>query len=124
MQQHFEVTLKGRLGHDPEDKKEMRVLNMLLRVTAKGILYEPDPRHIELLAKSLDIDPNKKPSVTPGQNINYADRPEDIVASLHSVTRATAKVSFNPGVQVFPLSRVLRFMASIRHRCSLQVLPR
>ena len=67
----------------------------------KRILYEPGPRHIELLAKSLDIPDNKKPSVTPGQKITYeetalSDSPEDIIASLYSVSSANAKVSFDP----------------------------
>ena len=43
MQESFECKLKGRLGTDKEDAKEMRVLNRIGRITDKGLLYEADP---------------------------------------------------------------------------------
>ena len=43
MQQAFECKLKGHLGYEEGDLQEMRVLNRIIRVTAKGLLYEPDP---------------------------------------------------------------------------------
>ena len=42
-----ECKLKGRLGHDDEDLKEMRVLNRIVRVVESGLRYEADPRHAE-----------------------------------------------------------------------------
>ena len=39
--EHFELKLKGRLGHDDQDMTDMRVLNRLLGVTDKGLLDEP-----------------------------------------------------------------------------------
>ena len=65
MKKAFEIKLKGRLWHDPEDLKEMRILNRILRVTSKGILYEPDPRHSEILIKSLGLE-GANSQVTPG----------------------------------------------------------
>ena len=47
MQKAFECKVKGRIGHDPEDKKDMMILNRIIRVTSKGLLYETDPRHLE-----------------------------------------------------------------------------
>ena len=50
MAEHFECKFKGRLGHGPNDLREMRVLNRIVRIIPDGLLYEPDPRHVELLA--------------------------------------------------------------------------
>ena len=37
----FEVKLKGRLGPDKQDCKELRVLNRILRMTDKGVACKP-----------------------------------------------------------------------------------
>ena len=48
-------------------KKEMRVLNRIVRIVEGGLLYEPDPRHVELLASSFGFTKeNIQPSKTPG----------------------------------------------------------
>ena len=65
MKQEFELTVKGRLGHDKHDDHELRVLNRVVRVTKEGIEYEADPRHAEELVRSLDLE-NGNPCVTPG----------------------------------------------------------
>ena len=39
----FECKLKGRLGHQPEDLKEIRVLNRVVTIVEAGLKYEPDP---------------------------------------------------------------------------------
>ena len=56
MQKRFECKLKGRLGFDPGDLKEMRVSNRLLRVTSDALLYEADPRHAEMMIKSFNLE--------------------------------------------------------------------
>ena len=43
----------GTLGPDPDDLKELRVLNRILRWKPDGIHYEAGPRHAELLARDL-----------------------------------------------------------------------
>ena len=65
MQAASECKLKARLRHDPEDAREMRVLNKTIRVTGKGLLYEPDPRHAELMIRNLGLEGGKG-AVTPG----------------------------------------------------------
>ena len=55
MQETFEVKLRGRLGEYNDDLKEIRVLNKVLRITYEGLTYEADPRHVELLARSLGL---------------------------------------------------------------------
>ena len=104
MQKHFEVKLKGRIGHGDSDCKEMRVLNRLLRVVPEGLLYEPDPRHVEMLARAFDLTKENvpKPPLTPGEKPKHEEteheEPEenldDIVASLRAARHECAKVSF------------------------------
>ena len=53
MRGSFLVKVVGKLGGDATDCKELCILNRVLRWTDKGILYEADPRHAELLVKSL-----------------------------------------------------------------------
>jgi hypothetical protein len=43
----------GVLGGGPNDVREMRVLNRVLRWESWGIAYEADPRHAELLIQAL-----------------------------------------------------------------------
>ena len=43
----------------------MRVLNRIVRITDGGLLYEADPRHAEMLIKSLNLE-DAKSVVTPG----------------------------------------------------------
>ena len=59
MQAAFEVKPKGRLGRGPNDPKEMRILNRYVRITERGLSYEADPRHVELLARSLGLEDYK-----------------------------------------------------------------
>ena len=47
------------------DLKEMRVLNRIVRITDGGLLYEADPRHAEMLIKSLKLE-DAKSVVTSG----------------------------------------------------------
>lgn len=87
MGEAFEIKHKGRLGHDINDLKEMRLLNRILRIDDHGLLYEADPRHVELLARELDLD-HATPYVAPGvkQSISEEAPPdetlEDSVASI------------------------------------------
>ena len=66
----FECKLKGRLGRKSEDLKEMRVLNRIVRIDDHGLRYEADPRHAELLARSLNLEQCRH-VVTPGVKEPY-----------------------------------------------------
>ena len=47
--------------------KELRLLNRIIRWTARGITWEPDPRHVELVLQGFGLDDGKSsPVVTPG----------------------------------------------------------
>ena len=70
MCQAFECKLKGRLGGGKDDLKEMRVLNRIVRIDDNGLRYEADPRHVELLARSLNLEQCRH-VVTPGVKEPY-----------------------------------------------------
>ena len=64
----FELKVKGRHGEGEHCDKEVRVLNQIIRIDSEGLLDEADPRHAELLSKSLGLEncrlvgtPGKKP---------------------------------------------------------------
>ena len=44
------------LGPGATHKKDIRVLNRVLRWTQGGIEYEPDQRHAELVVKELELE--------------------------------------------------------------------
>ena len=93
MQQSFDCKLKGRLGLDPEDCKEMRVLNRIVRITESGVLYEADPRHAEMTIKAFHLE-NGKSVVTPGlkthdpdAELEKMDSDADAAAEIHRISR-------------------------------------
>ena len=76
----FECKIRGRLGLDKGDDKEIRVLNRILRVNEEGLFYEADPRHVELLAKSMGLE-GCKSVATPGLKIPFEDKVMDLPIS-------------------------------------------
>ena len=63
MKTPFLVKVVGRLGPEAENR-EIRILNRVVRWGDKGLSYEADPRHVELLLAGLLGD--AKPVTTPG----------------------------------------------------------
>ena len=101
MKVNFEVKLKGRLGSGPNDLKEMRVLNRIVRISDAGLLYEPNPRHVELLARALHLE-GANSRACPGQKPQGSPEPpepeiEDIamlVAAVRSQRISNLRVTF------------------------------
>ena len=62
---HFELKLRGRLGVGCTGDNEIRIMERIVRVTDRGLEYEPDPRHVDLIAESLEIT-NAKSAASPG----------------------------------------------------------
>ena len=60
----FEIKTRGRLGEGTADT-EIRILNRVSRITSQGVSYEADPRHHELLQRSLGLE-GSTPVSTPG----------------------------------------------------------
>ena len=62
----YELKRAGRLGPGPNDKKELSVLNRILRYTPEGFEYEADPRQCERLLEEMQLDGNCNRAATPG----------------------------------------------------------
>ena len=73
----FECKFRGRLGMEAHDMKEIRMLNRIIRITPQGLLYEADPRHAELLAKSMNLE-NCRHVATPGVKKGFTDEVMDL----------------------------------------------
>ena len=68
---HFEIKIRGRMGPGG-DCTEIKILNRILRLTPEGLTYEADPRHVDLLASSMNLDASKGVG-TPGVKDPVAD---------------------------------------------------
>ena len=78
LQKSFEIKIRGRLGYEPGCLREMRILNRIVRLDDHGLAYEPDPRHSEILTRSIDLGENTR--VTPGDKptaMKQDDEPHD-----------------------------------------------
>ena len=63
------VKVRGVLGPDMNDMKEISILNRIVRWTSEGFEIEADPRHVELIFKSLEMT-DAKGTTTPGIKID------------------------------------------------------
>ena len=63
----FKIKVRGILGPDESDDKEISLLNRAVSWNDQGITYEADQRHPEILLKLLNYE-NVKGVATPGQN--------------------------------------------------------
>ena len=61
----FEIKVRGRMSEEDGDDREMRILNRIVRLTDQGLRYEADPRHAEMIIKSLGLESGTSVS-TPG----------------------------------------------------------
>ena len=54
--QRFEIKIRGRLGKGCKGPNEIRILNRIVRIEGDALYYEADPRHVDLMAESLNIE--------------------------------------------------------------------
>ena len=67
----YEITVEPRLGPGPNDAKEGRVLNRVIRWCESSIEYETDPRQVERLVSECGLE-GAKSVVTPGLKVGFA----------------------------------------------------
>ena len=65
MAMRYKIELRGILGPDHHDVHEITILNRVMRWTANGLEYAPDPRHAEIIIEELGIN-DAKSIGTPG----------------------------------------------------------
>ena len=81
----FKMTVTT-IGGGPEDATSVRILNKLVEwVEGKGITYEADPRHAQLLIREMLGDDHKdKAGVTPGIR-KTADSEEEVLKHIQEL---------------------------------------
>ena len=52
--QHFESKIRGRIGEGIDGPNKIRILNRCLKLTPQELVYEADPRHVELLVDAFN----------------------------------------------------------------------
>ena len=52
----FEVNVRGTLGPDEKDDKEIIILGRTLRWTQDGLEYEADPKHRRMILEHFGLD--------------------------------------------------------------------
>jgi hypothetical protein len=65
LQKVWLVKVRATLGPDPEDDKEVSILNRVIRWSHSSLLYEADPRHVEKLLRDAGLE-NCNALNTPG----------------------------------------------------------
>ncbi len=91
IQAEYEVTIGPRLGPGPDDAKEARALNRIVRWCDDRVEYEADPRQVERLIEECGLTGCKTmatPSVKPTFTELEAD--ESLAEKLHTAFRGSA----------------------------------
>ena len=111
---HFELKIRGRIGEDCQGPQHIRILNRIVTLTKDGLMYEADPRHVDLLASSLGLTAANAvltPGVKdPNPDYNASKANEEIPASkispeehVRSLATHRPTVSFNEQIETFPV---------------------
>jgi len=87
----YEITIGPRLGPGPEDAKEARILNRVVRWEEGRLEYEADPRQVERLLADCGLE-GCKPMVTPGARASFSEleADADLPKGLHTAFRGAA----------------------------------
>ena len=80
------VKRRGLLGWGSGDDKRVTLLNRIIELhehfggRARTLTYEPDPRHVEIILRSLNLDAKAKSVVTPAVRTKPSNDDEDPLA--------------------------------------------
>ena len=117
LKEKYELKEAARLGPGPEDDKEARVLNRIIRWTDYGLEYEADPRQGEKLVEELGLQ-GANGVTTPATKASIAavraDRPLPDSQTTHFralAARSNYLAADRPESQ-FASKEVCRFMAA------------
>ena len=53
--EHFELKIRGRIGECCSGNKTKRISNRCGELTPEGLIYEADPRHVDLLTDAFSL---------------------------------------------------------------------
>ena len=100
---YFEMKVKGRMGEQPGCVQELRVLNRVVRLCPEGLRYEADPRHAEILIRSLDVSGNR---ATPGDKTIAIEPDADVGHDLIPGELAFPDETYDENDTVAAIARV------------------
>ena len=60
MREWYIITVKGVMGPDAGDCKDMCILNRRLKVEGEFLIYEPDPQHAKILREEMGLKEDSK----------------------------------------------------------------
>jgi len=111
------------LGPEKEDSQQVKILNRILTLTNKGVEYEADPRHAEIVIKELGLT-DAKGVVTPGtkdEGTTKADCEKPLEGHKASEYRAhTARLNYlttdRPDI-AFSVKELARTMSAPTNGC-------
>jgi hypothetical protein len=84
------MTVKGILGPEAGDEKELRILNRRLRVEHDALVYEPDPKHVQLLCEEFGLQHNSKGLDSPFLKDEFKNMQDDWELDSGEATRFRA----------------------------------
>ena len=116
LEKHYELTESARLGPGPNDAKEGKILNRIIRWTDEGLEYEADPRQSEKLIEQLGLS-GANSTATPGLKVTAeqiaSEEPLDQLkhkAFRGVAARANYLAADRPEIQ-FASKEICRWMA-------------
>ena len=123
MKASFEVKIKGRISDGPGDCQYMRVLNRIIRYTKSGLLYEPDPRHVELLIRDLGLQ-DATFRVTPGNKPELDDitNPTDLVDMENMIATLQQTLTIPNRKHMYDSRRRFNTTTSLRTLTTINVI--
>ena len=86
----YEVKFRGRIGPGDQDDKSIRILNRVVEWTDKGLRYEADQRHADLIVGKLGLEGGANTVITPGERreVNEEDNERELVGQEATMFRA------------------------------------
>ena len=105
METRYPIKVRGRLGPREDDEKSIRILNRIVTWTEEGIEYEADQRHVEIVAKDLQLKTQSRSVGTPAEKNPALGKTEKLepngatkyranVARLNYVTQDRTDISY------------------------------
>ena len=75
----FEVTFRGRIGSDNKDSTKIKLLNRVIQWEDKGIVYEADQKHADMIIKLIGLTQKFKSLSFPSSKTDFDGTSELLV---------------------------------------------
>ena len=83
MAEWYDVKVRGFVGPDPGDMKEIRILNRTIRWATNGVTYEADDKHVKTIVAGLGLQEDSKGSEFPlPREMDAAEGDEELDAGM------------------------------------------